>query len=251
MNRVINKTALITGGALGIGRATCLLLAREGARVVITDVRDTEGRALAEEIAHGRPDVVVLGLPRGGVPVAHAVARSLDLPMDILIVRKLGVPGQEEVAFGAIAGDGVQVLNPAIVAACGLDGETIGRVVAREQRELARRELVYRDGRPSLRAKNRTVILVDDGIATGATVRAALALLQKLGAGRVVVAAPVIACEARAELDRAADEVVAVCVPADFHGVGEWYDDFSQTTDAEVLALLESARPPALDRQRP
>jgi predicted phosphoribosyltransferase len=166
--------------------------------------------------------------------------------MDILIVRKLGVPGQEEVAFGAIAGDGVQVLNPAIVAACGLDGETIGRVVAREQREL-----VYRDGRPSLRAKNRTVILVDDGIATGATVRAALALLQKLGAGRVVVAAPVIACEARAELDRAADEVVAVCVPADFHGVGEWYDDFSQTTDAEVLALLESARPPALDRQRP
>lgn len=198
----------------------------------------------------GRPDVVVLGLPRGGVPVAHAVAHSLDLPLDILVVRKLGIPGQEEVAFGAIAGDDVQVLNPAIVAACGLDDGTIARVVAREQRELVRRELAYRDGRPPLRVKNRTVILVDDGIATGATVRAALALLQKLGAGGVVVAAPVIAREARAELGREADEVVAVCVPADFHGVGEWYDDFHQTTDAEVLALLESTRPPAPDRQR-
>jgi putative phosphoribosyl transferase len=125
--------------------------------------RRAAGEILAGKLLKftGRPDVVVLGLPRGGVPVAQAVAHSLDLPLDILVVRKLGVPGQEEVAFGAIAGDGVQVLNPAIVAACGLDGEAIGRAVAREQRELARRELAYRDGRPPLQVKHRTVILVD------------------------------------------------------------------------------------------
>lgn len=215
--------------------------------------RQEAGQLLAGKLLKftGRPDVLVLGLPRGGVPVAHAVARGLDLPLDILVVRKLGVPGQEEVAFGAIAGGGIQVLNPDTVAASGLDDASIARVLAREQRELARRELAYRDGRPDPRVKDRTVILVDDGIATGATIRAALALLRQRGAGRIVVAAPVIARAARADLGHEADEVAAVCVPADFHGVGEWYDDFSQTTDAEVLALLESARPPAVDRQRP
>lgn len=205
--------------------------------------RADAGAMLAAKLAKysGAPGALVLGLPRGGVPVADAVARRLGLPLDVFIVRKLGVPGQEELAMGAIASGGVCSMNEEIVAALHLPASAVASVRAREQLELERRERQYRAGRPDLRVAGRTVILVDDGIATGATMRAAALALRERRAGRVVVGAPVASDTARADLGAVADDFVAVLQPALFQSVGQWYGDFSQVTDAEVTALLAAA----------
>ena len=209
--------------------------------------RTEAGEILAGKLAKyaGRPDGLVLGLPRGGVPVAHAVALRLKLPLDVFIVRKLGVPGQEELAMGAIASGGVCAMNEQIVAALQLPESAIAAVRAREQLELGRRERQYRCGRPQPRLSGRTVILVDDGIATGATMRAAALALRERKAGRIVVAAPVASDTARSDLSGATDEFVAVLQPADFMSVGQWYSDFTQVTDDEVAALLAGSIPGA------
>jgi putative phosphoribosyl transferase len=205
--------------------------------------RREAGRRLAAALRHdaGRPDVVVLGLPRGGVPVAAEVARMLGLPLDVLVVRKLGTPGQEELAMGAIASGGVRVLNPEVVGYLGLPDEVIDRAAEREGRELERRDHLYREGRPPLSLRGRTAILVDDGVATGSTMKAAVAAVRQLGAARVVVAVPVASREAEQELERLADEVVALATPEPFYAVGLWYGDFAQTSDEEVRQLLGEA----------
>lgn len=184
------------------------------------------------------PGGLVLALPRGGVPVGHAVAQRLHLPLDVLIVRKLGVPGREELAMGAIASGGARVMNDGIVAALHVSKKAIAAVQAREQAELERRERLYRGSQPAPDPTGRTVLLVDDGIATGATVRAAILALRAQGATRIVVATPVAAREVGRALRETADEFVAVLEPEDFQSVGEWYADFAQVTDAEVAALL-------------
>ena len=198
------------------------------------------GERLAAKLAGyaRQSNVVVLGLARGGVPVAEVVARTLRTPWDVLVVRKLGVPGHEELAMGAIASGRVRVLNRPVIAAYGIADDVLERAVAHEQRELARREKVYRGNRPPCLVNGRTVILVDDGIATGSTVRAALAALRDRGADRIIVAAPVIAADTKADLMREADDVVSVLTPVDFDAVGTWYEDFSQTTDDEVARLV-------------
>ncbi len=188
-----------------------------------------------------QPNVVVLGLPRGGVPVAEAIARTLHLPWDLLVVRKLGAPGREELAIGAIASGRIQILNQGVIKSLGLDTDTIARIVAREQRERARREKAFRRNRPPCPVDGRTVILVDDGIATGVTVRAAIAALRQRGVGRIVVASPVVAADSLSDLEREADEVVCVIAPLDFDAVGAWYDDFSQVTDKEVGDLVTAS----------
>jgi len=212
--------------------------------------RHEAGTLLAGRLAFyaGRPNLVVLALPRGGVPVGRVVAQQLHAPLDVLVVRKLGVPGHEELAMGAIARGGVQVLNRDVIEHYGLGPGVIAEVAAREERELTRREKLYRGDQPAREVKDKTVILVDDGIATGATVRAALATLRQRGARWVVVAAPVIAEDIHSDLGREADEVVAVIVPREFQSVGAWYEDFSPTTDAEVQALGHSAAPTAPGR---
>ena len=192
---------------------------------------------LLTRYAH-RPDVIVLGLPRGGMPVAAQVARALNVPFDVFLVRKLGVPGHEELAFGAIAQGGVQVLNDALIADLDLPSSAIERVAARERAELERRDTLYRGGRPFPALNDRTVILIDDGLATGATMEAAVTALRRLGPARVVVAAPVGARETCDRLSGIGDEVVCAATPAPFDAVGLWYEDFSQTTDDEVRALL-------------
>ena len=198
------------------------------------------GRVLASHLRRlrGHPDAIVLGLPRGGVVVAAEVASELGLPLDVCVVRKLGVPGHEELAFGAIASGGVEVRNPDVMAY--LEGEEprLQAVVEHERAELSRRERAYRGGRPEPELAGRTVILVDDGLATGATMRAAVSALRQRGPARVVVAVPVGSVEACAELDALADEVVCVAMPRDFGGGGAWYHDFRQTTDDEVRELL-------------
>jgi putative phosphoribosyl transferase len=188
-----------------------------------------------------RSDVLVLALPRGGVPVAFAVAAGLDAPLDVFLVRKLGVPGHEELAMGAIATGGVRVLNESVVRGQGISPETIDRVAALEGEEMARREEVYRDGRPAAGVAGRAVILVDDGLATGATMRAAVAALRRQGPRRVVVAVPVAAPSTCKELRAEVDEVVCALTPEPFYAVGLWYEDFSPTTDAEVHDLLARA----------
>jgi len=188
-----------------------------------------------------RADVLVLGLPRGGVPVASAVAQRLHAPLDVLIVRKLGVPGQEELAMGAIATGGVQILNQRVIASLEIPEAAIGAAVAREQAELARREQLYRQGRSMPAIRGRTVILVDDGIATGSTVRAAIGVLRHHRARRIVVATPTISAATCREMRDEADEIVAVLSPEEFYGVGQFYEDFAQTTDEEVQALLAPA----------
>jgi predicted phosphoribosyltransferase len=201
------------------------------------------GRMLAERLtpyAH-HPHVLVLGLPRGGVPVAFEVAHALKAPLDVLIVRKLGVPGREELAMGAIAAGGERVLNQEIIDIFGISDRVIEAVTARERRELDRRESLYRGQRPAPDVDGRTVILVDDGIATGSTVRAAVHLLRHLNAGCIVVATPTAAASTANELRREVDDFVAVMTPEDFAGVGEWYEDFSQTSDEEVRELLAGA----------
>lgn len=186
-------------------------------------------------------NVVVLALPRGGVPVAFEVARALGAPLDILVVRKLGVPGHPELAMGAIAGGDVRVLNRDLLRQLRIEGAAIDRVVDEERRELARRERAYRGQRPPLDVRGRTVIVVDDGLATGATMHAAVAALERQHAARVVVAVPVASRDALDSLAAAADEVVSVLIPEPLYGVGAWYADFRQTTDDEVRDLLARA----------
>jgi putative phosphoribosyl transferase len=206
------------------------------------DRRDA-GRQLAAELTQyrGRPEVIVLALPRGGVPVAFEVAVALDAPLEVFVVRKLGLPAQPELAMGAIASGGVRVLNESVVSMLGLPDEMIDRVADEEQTELERRERLYRGERPFPDLSGRTAILVDDGLATGATMRAAVEAVQRLGAGRVVVAVPVAAPETCREFAHLVDEVVCAVTPEPFRAVGLWYDDFGQTTDAEVHELLEQA----------
>jgi predicted phosphoribosyltransferase len=212
-------------------------------RAVFED-RVHAGRELARLLGRyaGRDDVLVLALPRGGVPVGFEIARALGAPLDVFVVRKLGTPGQEELALGAIASGGMRVLNAEIVASLGLPPSAIDRIAAREQVELARRERTYRGDRPLPPVGGRTVIVVDDGLATGATMRAAVAALRQMGCGRIVVAVPVGAAESVAALREVADEVVCAATPAPFYGVGMWYGEFAQTSDDEVRALLGAAR---------
>ena len=202
--------------------------------------RAAAGKLLAEKLQQyaGRDDVIVLGLPRGGVPVAYEVARVLRVPLDVFIVRKLGVPGFEELAVGAIASGGVRVLNDDVARSLPNASEIIEAVTQREIAELQRREQKYRDGRPSPQIENRTVILIDDGLATGATMRAAVKALRQRGAAKIVVAVPVGPPDTCKEFEDEADEVVCASAPEFFQAVGQYYDDFSQTTDEEVRELL-------------
>ncbi|HEV8485283.1 MAG TPA: phosphoribosyltransferase [Blastocatellia bacterium] len=206
--------------------------------------RAEAGRVLAGRLkayAH-QTDVLVLALPRGGVPVAFEVAEALDAPLDVFLVRKLGTPGHSELAMGAIASGGVRVLNPMVVEYLAIPDRVIDRVTADEQKELERRERAYRDDRPPIAALGRAIILVDDGLATGATMRAAVAALKQQHPARIVVAVPVAPVSTCEELGQEVDEVVCPLSPQQFDGVGRWYEDFSQTTDDEVRALLEQSR---------
>ena len=205
--------------------------------------RAEAGRRLARELARyaRRPDVVVLGLPRGGIPVAFEVARALESPLDVFVVRKLGLPGQEELAIGAIASGGVRVVNADLLARLRVPESVIDEVAAREGRELLRRERAYRGPHGAAPVAGRIAILVDDGLATGASMRAAAKALRRLEPERIVVAVPVGAAETCAEFGALADEVVCAETPEPFWAVGNWYDDFSQTTDEQVRSLLETA----------
>jgi predicted phosphoribosyltransferase len=210
--------------------------------------RSEAGRLLAAKLARyaERPDVLVLALPRGGVPVAYEVARALGAPLDVFIVRKLGVPGQEELAMGAVASGGVRVLNQEVVHALRVPDYVVDAVAEWELLELARRERVYRGERPFPDLRGRTVILVDDGLATGATMHAAVQALRQKQPARLVVAVPTAAPETCEELSAEVDEVVCAITPEPFYAVGIWYEDFSQTTDEEVRELL--ARAQTIDR---
>jgi predicted phosphoribosyltransferase len=213
--------------------------------------RSDAGRILATRLGHlaGRPDGFVLALPRGGVPVAHEVARALAAPLDVLLVRKLGVPGQPELAMGAIASGGVRVLNRLVVDGLGIPPAVVDEVAAREGAELARREQAYRPGRAPLDVAGRVVVVVDDGLATGSTMRAAVAALRAVSTEsgepgpsprRIVVAVPVGASETCRDLETEADEVVCAHLPASFRAVGQWYDDFSDPSDEQIRAMLAS-----------
>ena len=202
------------------------------------------GRLLAGVLREyvGRTDVIVLGLPRGGVPVAAEVARALRAPLDVLIVRKLGAPGQEELAVGAIAEGGVRVMNQGLQRSLGLTDADMDRLAVHEEHELERRVQAYRCGHEPMEVRNKTVILVDDGVATGATMQAGLQALRAMGASEIVAAAPVGARDATAALADFADKVVVMETPDWFQAVGEWYEDFRQIPDDEVRSLLAQAR---------
>ena len=204
--------------------------------------RQAAGRELsaALERYRGREDVIVLALPRGGVVVAAEIACALALPLDIMLVRKLGVPGHEELAMGAIASGGARVMNDDVVRALQIAADTIDDVARDERVELARREQAYRGARPHLDVHGREVILVDDGVATGASMRAAVAALRTLSPARIVVAVPTASRDACVLLRREADEVCCLLEPADFYAVGSWYEDFPQNTDDEVRACLDA-----------
>lgn len=205
--------------------------------------RTEAGKELAGYLQQyaGRSDVIVLGLPRGGVPVAAIVAGALGAPLDVFTVRKLGVPGYRELAMGAIASGGARVLDQRLIADLDIPEAAIARVIAEEELELTRREQVFRAGLSPLNVAGRVAILVDDGLATGSTMLAAVQALRGLGPSRVVVAAPVGSAEACQKLEEVADEVICARVPSRFSAVGRWYSDFSETPDSEVTALLHPA----------
>lgn len=205
--------------------------------------RTEAGRLLAEKLVNyaGRADVIVLGLPRGGVPVAFEVAQRLRALLDVFIVRKLGVPGFEELAAGAIASGGVRVLNEDVMRAIPHAEEAINAITARETAELERREQIYREGRPPPELRDRIVILVDDGLATGATMRAAVKALRQSGVAKIVVAVPVGPPDTCREIEEQADETICLSTPAFFQAVGQYYEDFSQTSDDDVRELLNQA----------
>jgi putative phosphoribosyl transferase len=211
-------------------------------RPPFADRRDA-GRLLAERLGHyaGRSDLLVLGLPRGGIPVAFEVAQALRAPLDVFLVRKLGLPGHEELAMGAIASGNVRVLNPDVVDIFSVPESLIDQVASREGRELERRERAYRGDRPLPAVEGKAVILVDDGLATGSTMRAAVLALREQRPTRIVVAVPVAAPETCDEFRAEVDEVVCAITPEQFYAVGLWYRDFSQTTDDEVRDLLARA----------
>ena len=214
--------------------------------------RAEAGRQLAEKLDKyaGRKDVIVLGLPRGGVPVAYEVAKRLRAPLDLFIVRKLGVPGFEELAAGAIASGGVRVLNEDVMRAIPHADEAIEAVTVRETAELERREQIYREGRPSPELRDRVVILVDDGLATGATMRAAVKALRQRGAAKIVVAVPVGPPDTCREIEQEADETICLSTPPFFQAVGQYYEDFSQTSDEDVRELLSQAAQDISERNR-
>lgn len=205
--------------------------------------RSEAGRIIAQRLKHyaDRPDVLVLALPRGGVPVGYEVAKALHTPLDVFVVRKLGIPGHEELAMGAVATGGVRVLNDQVVRGLGIPEHVIHAVADWELQELERRERVYRGERPAPDVRGKTVILVDDGLATGSTMLAAVQALRKLGPARIVVAVPVASPETCELLTEYVDETVWGVTPEPFYAVGLWYRDFSQTSDDEVRELLESS----------
>jgi putative phosphoribosyl transferase len=208
--------------------------------------RTEAGRLLATKLAGyaGRRDVIVLALPRGGVPVAAEIARALGAPLDVFVVRKLGLPGHEEYAMGAVASGGVRLLNERIIGRLGISRDQVERVTAAERVEIERRERSYRGSRPFPDLTGKTVILVDDGLATGSTMRTAVEALHREGAARLVVAVPVSAPETCDAFRDIVDEIVCAVTPEPFHAVGLWYEDFSQTTDEEVRELLARTRVP-------
>ena len=202
--------------------------------------RQEAGQLLGTALRHyaGRPNLLVLALPRGGVPVGHEVSKALHAPLDVMLVRKLGVPGHEELAMGAIATGGVRIVSEDVVEALQIPDRVIATVAAAEAQELERRERTYREGRAEPDVRGQTVILVDDGLATGATMRAAAAALQTMGVGRVVAAVPVAPAESCEALRKVVDEVVCLVMPERFVAVGSWYEDFSETSDEAVRELL-------------
>ena len=205
--------------------------------------RAEAGSLLARKLERYRDiaGVLVLGLPRGGVPVANAVAMALNAPLDILLVRKLGVPGQDELAMGAIASNGIQILNDSVIQCLGIPESVVESVTKREAEELRRREREYRGIRPPVDVPGKTVIVIDDGLATGSTMKAAIAALRSQDPARIVVAVPTASLDTCEELKSAADEIVCAITPEPFYAVGFSYEDFEQTTDSEVRALIQSA----------
>ena len=212
--------------------------------------RTEAGQELAQYLGKyaNRKDVIVLGVPRGGVPVAYEVATALEAPLDVFVLRKLGVPGHEELAFGAIGSGGVRVLNPDVVGALGISNLDIERVTAAERQELQRRERAYRGRRAALDVSGKTVILVDDGIATGSSIRAGIRALRQMKPARIVIATPVAPPSTCNRLKSEVDELVCVEMPEQFCGVGQFYDDFSQVSDEEVNDLLNRAFHQAIPR---
>ena len=214
---------------------------REGWRAPLFDDRADAGRRLAGRLTHLHGGCVVVGLPRGGVPVAAEVAAALDVPLDVIVVRKLGVPTQPELGMGAIGEGGVRIVNEDIVRQSGVRLDELDAVERRERAELERRVDRYRGGRAAVALADRTVIVVDDGIATGSTARAACAVVRALGATRVVLAVPVAPPRWADDLGDAADELVCVATPEPFRAIGPWYRDFTQTSDDEVVTALAAA----------
>lgn len=210
------------------------------------------GRQLAEPLMEyaGRDDVLVLGVPRGGVPVAAEVSRALRAPLDVLIVRKLGAPRQKELALGAIAGGGIRILNRSLIEEVGISDELLGRLIAGETSEIERREQLYRGVRPAVPVRGKTVILVDDGIATGASTLAAIAAVRAMEPRKVVVAVPVAPGRVRANIECAADDFVTLLMPEEFYSISEFYEDFSQVEDSQVRDLLAGFSPSATGNSR-
>ena len=207
--------------------------------------RTTAGKQLAQRLFSyaNRPSTLVVALPRGGVPVAYEVAKALHLPLDICVVRKLGLPSYKELAMGAIAADGLCVLNDELISALSISDATIKQVARQEAKELARRDRLYRRNCPRPSLKNRTLILIDDGIATGSTMQAAISILKKRGAEHIVVAVPVAPYAVCQELNKSVDRVVCLATPSPFNAIGLWYDNFTQTTDETVTQLLSELQP--------
>ncbi len=205
--------------------------------------RTEAGKQLAEElkIHSGKKNLIVVALPRGGVPVAFEVAKALNVPLDVFVVRKLGTPGQEELAMGAIASGAVRVLNDRVISSLNIPDDEVDRVAAREQAELERREKAYRGARPPLDLEGKFVIVIDDGLATGSTMRAAVSALRARNVAHLIVAVPLAPVETYKDFRQAGDEIVVLSTPKPFASIGQWYEDFGQTTNDEVRELLVRA----------